>query len=255
MYSVWIPVRNEENNIEDVVNWVLGQTILPEEILVCVNDSKDKTKEIVCKLCEQSNLVKLLESNPWKANAWNKIVQNSKNWKMVFCDWDISLWTKNSLEILLNELDNQDMTMTWASIIQLPSKKSIPYKLRVPSGQLYAINLDKLDINSIPNNLINEDLFLALKSMPSVWVTDKTFFYCNKPSLIDIFHTQIRIWKWIKQILDLGFEEKLIELVSPSFSKTEIFWIIKMAKMLNVDKKDHLWKIPFSTKDRVSWGL
>jgi glycosyltransferase involved in cell wall biosynthesis len=37
MFSLGIPVRNEEKNIKAVIESALSQSLTPEEVLVCVN--------------------------------------------------------------------------------------------------------------------------------------------------------------------------------------------------------------------------
>lgn len=249
MYSLGIPARNEQNNIEWLVESIFDQTKLPEEILICVNNSSDKTRDIVLGLSEKYPTVKLLESLPWKASAWNKIVAETKNKVMVFCDWDIRLWKNNSIEQLLEEFFSLNMNMLWASVIQLPSNRKTPYKLKFPSWQLYAINLESLWFSSMPNDTINEDLFLALKTYPNMSVTENSFFYCNKPKIGDVLITQLRILKGIRHLINLWMEPLLVELIKNKKNKYKVaLWL---SKIIPLDSQDHLWKEALSTKHKV----
>lgn len=249
MYSLGIPVRNEEKNIEWLVESIFDQTQLPDEILICVNNSKDRTKDIVLWMSEKYSIVKLLESEPWKANAWNKIVKNSSNNLMVFCDWDIGFWTNDTIEKLIEKLINENLTMLWASVIQLPSKRIIPYKLNFPSGQLYAIDLDVLWINCIPSNIINDDLFLTLLSYPHFSVSWESFFYSNKPNFWDILKTQYRILKGIKQIINFWMEEKMLKLIENKKFKYKL--ALYLSKLIPLSENDYLWSEAKSTKKEL----
>jgi hypothetical protein len=168
---------------------------------------------------------------------------------MCFCDWDISFWDKYCFEKLISEMERRRLTMLWASIIQLPSKRVKPYKLRIPSWQLYAIDLKKLWFSNIPNNTINEDLFLALNSNPDFDVIDEIFFYSKKPNIFDIARTQLRILRWIKQIIDLWMEKELVNMLKTRwYPEWKIKLVLRLAKLINVWEKDYIWLEPLSTK-------
>lgn len=254
-YSIGIPVRNEEKNIEWLVHSIFEQSLLPDEVLVCVNNSTDKTRYIIEKLSEEYDNVNFLESKPWKANAWNKIVQRSQNDLMVFCDWDIRFWTNDTIELLLQDLGDNDLKMVWASVLQLPSHNMKPYKLSCPSWQLYAIDIGQLWFDSLPSNLINDDGFLALKSFPDVSVNPKAFFYSNKPSLIDIFKTQLRILKWVRQLLDMWMEKEVLALLQRSSKKTKHKVLLELAKKIPVKENDNLWEETLSTKKQINTSI
>lgn len=251
-YSIWIPVRDEENSIWKLIYSILEQSYIPNEIIVCVNGSKDNTYEIVKDLADKEEKIRLIESDPWKANAINKIIKTTSNKIMIFCDWDIKIWNHNCFEVILNELENLNLTMLWTSIIQQPSNRKTPYKLRVPSWQLYWINLEKLKINELPNNIINDDLYLALLSYPNVWVSSNAFFYSEKPSIKDIFTTQFRIIKWIKQIIDMWMKDKLLEYINWKYSKTKINFILWVIKYIKLKENDYIWT---QTKSTKTWSL
>ncbi len=262
-YSLWIPVRNEESNIKGVIESVLDQQNPPKNIYVCVNGSTDKSTKIVHDMAKSvSNLVHL-ESRPGKANAWNEIIKNSHHDVMVFCDGDIRFGSTDTLSRLTRDLSISNNLLLGASVIQLPSKRTTPYKFRAPSGQLYAMKRVLLDTLEpywwkMPEAMINEDLFLTLMAYPYVNVTDSAFFYCNKPSIPDIFHTQVRILRWIRQIMDMGLSHEFNELISSSF-REEDDWkkrlkyrlIPYLARFVKATEGDNLWREALSTKNRL----
>ena len=60
MLGVIVPARNEEDNIEAVIENILDSNILAEDIYVLDNDSTDKTRTIAEKKRVNVHLVKKL---------------------------------------------------------------------------------------------------------------------------------------------------------------------------------------------------
>ncbi len=252
MYSLGIPVRNEEKTIESLIHSIFEQSLPPEEVLVCVNNSSDRTINIVENLANQYDNLRVLQSAPWKARGWNKIIQETRNKVNIFCDWDIRFWNSETLEKLFYEFQEaEDLKMLWASVIQLPSKRMTPYKLTIPSWQLYVIDKEKIWVNALPEDIINDDWYIVWICYPHISVTDKAFFYCNKPNLIDVYKTQMRILKWVRQLLDMWMEEKMLSIIEMSKKKTKYKLLLELAKILNVKNWDNLWKEARSTKKEV----
>lgn len=270
-YSLWIPVRNEENTIGTVIHSALAQENPPERIYVCVNGSSDGTQAIVTDVAHEFHQVIPLTSEPWKANAWNSIIRRAQEDdtirdSMVFCDGDIRFWSPQTLSSLVQLTSESTCMMLGASVIQLPSARTTPYKLKSPSGQLYALKtglLNRLrqDYNwEMPPDTINEDLFLVLLAFPEVDVTDKVFFYCAKPHFLDLLITQRRILKWIRQLIERGKGpniHQLLERMSHSGQKSHWLWKLKyalipfLARLESISPGDHIWKVATSTKKLV----
>lgn len=271
-YSLWIPVRNEEETIAPLIISALEQENPPEHIYVCVNGSSDRTGEIVDDISGRCSQVILLTSSPWKANAWNAIVHEATrngtfDDAMVFCDGDIRFWSQQTLSTLVHHTRESTHTMVGGSVIQLPSNRTKPYKLRSPSWQLYSIKkelltlLEKYPAWKMPDTIINEDLFLTLVAHPHVHVTDEVFFYCAKPSPADLIITQLRILKWIRQLIDMGMWPEIGQLVDMilhtqerwhTFRSFKYKYIIPwLAKLVKVTPDDCIWTITQSTKRAV----
>ncbi len=263
-YSLWIPVRNEEANIRQVIESSLEQSNPPNHIYVCINGSTDWSSKIVTDMARSIDNLVPLSSNPGKANAWNTIVQESESEILVFCDGDIRFGSWDTLSSLTQILAWSDDLLLGASVIQLPSSRTMPYKLRAPSGQLYALKktlLEKLKMywSQMPEEIINDDLFLTLIAYPHVSVTDEVFFYCNKPNISDTFHTQLRILRWIRQVMDMGLSWKLDAMIASSLwgetdwkKKLKYRLIPILAQLVKPWKSDTLWKEATSTKHIVS---
>lgn len=271
-YSLWIPVRNEEKTIGPLILSALDQENPPENIYVCVNGSTDRTWEIVHDISQKCEQVIPLTSSPWKANAWNAIVQQANTYGtfedvMVFCDGDIKLGGPETLSTLVHRTRESAQKMVGGSIIQLPSNREKPYKLRSPSWQLYTIKKELLTLLwrfpewKMPDTIINEDLFLTLIALPHVHVIDEVFFYAAKPSRVDLIITQLRILRWIRQLMDMGMRTEIDHLIEMmlrtperwhTFRNFKYKYIIPwLAKFVQVSPNDRLWTIAESTKKLV----
>lgn len=177
-YSVGIPVRNEEKTIEDSINAVLTQTRSPEEVLICINGSTDRTSEIVNKISKNENRIRILESEEGIANAWNRLFEQSQTNFLGFTDADVKV-RQNAFELLLNEVNN--FSVVGGSIIRkFPKKKTFFTKIsdqefginirnRYLCGQLYMINKKKIQENAtnleiplIPADTINTTQLISL---------------------------------------------------------------------------------------------
>ena len=97
--SVLIPARNEETGIEESLNCLLTSPFRPLEILVLDDASTDRTAEIVARLAEQDNRVRLLQSaelpHGWngKQHACWQLAQAAEHDWLLFLDADVHMST------------------------------------------------------------------------------------------------------------------------------------------------------------------
>lgn len=178
--SVCIPARNEENTIEATINSSLNQDFSGDmEILVCANDCTDSTEYIVEKISKEYENVKLLRSEPGKANAWNKLFNKANYNNLIFLDADI-LVRKGTFQILYDDISSDPDIIAstgnqikvynglsfFSRIFNLPT--IVPPFYCIP-GRLYCLNkerfkerMEKFGYSSMPEDIINEDLWLTL---------------------------------------------------------------------------------------------
>jgi len=181
-YSVGIPVRNEENTISQTLESLLKQTIKPQKIHVCVNGSSDNTYNIVSNLAKAESSINMITSEPGKPNAWNKIVKESLENNILFCDGDVIV-NNTAAENLLKELDkNSKLVLVGGSNAYFTSQfnsffskyftenlKGKPIKQDWICGRLYITKINELsniakkyNTQLIPKEIINEDGYLDL---------------------------------------------------------------------------------------------
>jgi glycosyltransferase involved in cell wall biosynthesis len=80
--SVVIPVRNEEDSVRIVIDGLLGQTLLPKEIVITDGGSVDATREIIEGFISRGAPVRLIrEQDSLPGRARNVGVEHSR------CDW------------------------------------------------------------------------------------------------------------------------------------------------------------------------
>jgi glycosyltransferase involved in cell wall biosynthesis len=181
-YSAGVPVRNEEKTIVQTLESILAQSVLPQKIIVCVNGSSDKTYEKVSDMASAENKINLITSAPGKANAWNRIVSESSENLVMFCDGDVVL-NPEAAENMFNKFtENPKLAIVGGSNAYFTSGATTmfsrfftenlegkPVKQDWVCGRLYMAKLDelfnlagKLKIDLMPQDIINEDGLLEM---------------------------------------------------------------------------------------------
>jgi glycosyltransferase involved in cell wall biosynthesis len=80
--SVVVPVRNEEDSVRVVIDGLLGQTLLPSEIVITDGGSVDATREIIEEFISRGAPVRLIrEQDSMPGRARNVGVEHAQ------CDW------------------------------------------------------------------------------------------------------------------------------------------------------------------------
>jgi len=221
-YSVGIPVRNEANTLVDCVESVLAQTIPPQEILICVNGSKDGSLEIAYGLARNNNVVSVLESNPGKPHAWNKIVDEAKTDNILMIDGDVKINDVGAQNLLKKLEQNPNLTITGGRPAYLkPDKTTIfsffcnetykrPLDIFGLMGRMYMMRKEAtLDVGEIagiklmPPDIMHEDTLLGLISheQGKFDMADNAYALANPiVSFKDWKKETVRRWNGYKQL-------------------------------------------------------
>ncbi|MDH2398847.1 glycosyltransferase family A protein [Bradyrhizobium sp. SSUT18] len=101
--SVVIAAYNSEAYIAEAIESVLGQTILPDEVIVVDDGSSDGTRGILDRFGDR--IVAFTQTNSGQAVAVNKGLAMARGELIGFCDAD-DLWTPRKLEMQLALLDH-----------------------------------------------------------------------------------------------------------------------------------------------------
>lgn len=122
--SVVIPCYNSENTIAKCITSVFKQTILPKEIIVIDDGSKDQTviklQELQKKCPREIDFVILQQTNSGPSVARNNGILKSKYSWIAFLDSD-DLWLKDKIKIETEFLDsNEDIKILGATMLSTP---------------------------------------------------------------------------------------------------------------------------------------
>jgi len=118
--SVCIPAFNEEKNISRGLDFLTRQpNSIFDEIVVCINRCTDRTAEIVTVFSGKDRRIKLIESEIGKPNAWNALLKEAKNDRLVFWDADIQIKDDTCLENLIKTLHSNNAVIVVGGV-QVP---------------------------------------------------------------------------------------------------------------------------------------
>lgn len=133
--TVIIPCYNSENYISDTLLSILNQTLLPEEILIIDDFSKDNTLEKVQSLSYHNNfnLIKVikLNKNCGVSYARNLGILNSNTELIAFCDSD-DIWHQDKLKCQINFMSLNNIEFSYTSYFRVRNNTVI--------GKVKAVN-------------------------------------------------------------------------------------------------------------------
>ena len=218
-YCIGVPVRNEAVNIPSLLKTLLGQTVSPGKIIVCVNGTTDDSFEIASKIAEKNSSIEVIRSEAGKANAWHEIIKHINTDKVMFCDGDV-LVDKNAAEKLLQCLDSdKDLILAGGTAWSINEKKTFFAKYFVGTeaeppepkwviGRLYMLcmeklkkRVDKLGVELMPRDTINDDGYLELVTAGSNTLTKEAFTTsAGVDSFSDWRHRYVRILAGQKEL-------------------------------------------------------
>jgi glycosyltransferase involved in cell wall biosynthesis len=100
--SIILPVYNGEKYLQDCIESLINQSVLPKEILV-IDDGSTDNSAFICHQYPEIRYQKIINSGVAKAR--NKGLEMAKYDWVAFIDQD-DLWSHDSLKIRLNALDD-----------------------------------------------------------------------------------------------------------------------------------------------------
>ena len=119
--SVVIPAYNEEKTISKLIEALLEQTYMPDEIIINYKKSKDKTKEIISKYCENNkNIILINRVGICRGSARNEAANLSKSQYIAFIDAGI-IPDKNWLMNFINNIKKNKSEIVFGSVYFSPN--------------------------------------------------------------------------------------------------------------------------------------
>lgn len=112
--SVVMPAYNNAETITIAIESILNQTFKNFELIVINDNSADETKKILEHITDARLNIYSNSKNLGAGYSRNKGIKVSKGRYIAFCDAD-DLWSKNKLEIQLNEMKKNKLAFSYTS--------------------------------------------------------------------------------------------------------------------------------------------
>lgn len=154
--SVVIPLYNKKNAIEDALDSVFNQTVLPDEIII-VNDGSTDGSEKIVELLNHPLVLLIHQKNEGVSAARNKGINKAKNEWIAFLDAD-DVWMPNYLKEITDLLPSFPESSVLATA----------YELQDSSGNRTPIILNKIPFKGNFGKLTNY-FEVAACSHPPLW--------------------------------------------------------------------------------------
>ena len=170
--TIGIPVFNEEQSIEFVLQRILSQEFIRKkncEILVCLNNCTDLSEKIIKRIQKKNENIKIItENRQGKCFAVQKIFDKSKGNTIIVCDGDVLLKAKSIKELYQFISKNRKLVLVGGESVPLKYKNTLMEKLYSVADRSGFNELDK------ENNIFG--CFFAIKKnairIPEVMSTD-----------------------------------------------------------------------------------
>jgi glycosyltransferase involved in cell wall biosynthesis len=218
------------------------------EILVGINSSTDRTKEIVEEYSPIDARVRVIDSLKGKANAWNALNAAARCNLRIFQDGDTTT-SNDSYRRLVDEFDDYDIIGASikrdtrnkgiiTKVINFPSKYVRPYP--VLNGNLYLMDYRKISALlhrelgriEMPSAVINDDEFLQM-IVDKVRVSENVFVNLDAANGIHeevIRYRRMKLGSRRLQIAYPSLYRRKIESVAMECTKMyQLFYLLKGA--------------------------
>lgn len=148
MFSILLATYNGEKYISKSIESILDQTIKEWELLIGINGTTDKSKEIVQQYKDKRIKIFDYGNDKGKAKTLNKLIKESKyNWLAIQDDDDI--WKKNKLQRQLNYTSSYDVIGTYIHYIDELDEVTFNLELKVEDKDIKALSF--LGNNQVAN--------------------------------------------------------------------------------------------------------
>lgn len=122
--SILIPARNEEKQISATLNKLINQQYPIHEIIILEDQSDDKTADVVIKIAQNHNFVKMISGRErpegWLGKNWacQQLSEKAKGDILIFTDADV-LWQPDAVLAVIQAAQqlNADLLTVWPTQI------------------------------------------------------------------------------------------------------------------------------------------
>lgn len=137
--SIILPARNEEGLIKEtldgIVSFLKKRKITDYEILVVINGSQDKTKEIIQSLAAKNKKIKVLYSSPGYGKALKFGLKNSKGSYVII--FNVDFYDLKMIDLINIDLFGKDFVIGSKMAYWSEDKRSISRKIVSTLFNLY----------------------------------------------------------------------------------------------------------------------
>jgi len=181
-YSIVIPCYNEEDNVEKLINLLSSKSSLYDiEWIIVENGSKDNTRNLLNKICEDKKNFKLvyIDKNQGYGYGITKGLENSNGDYVGWLHADMQVSPDSMLEFIrLNELSKEGKVFYKGS---RKNRKFIEHFFTFFMGVYATLVFQKIlyDIGAIPV-LFDKELIKKMKKIPYDFTIETYVYYIAK---------------------------------------------------------------------------
>ena len=211
MYSICIPVYNEEESIlniaSSVKNSILWKNTNKKELIFSLNGCTDNSEQIVRSIMKEDPFIKIIVTkSKSKHLALNNFLNqyNSKSRILFFIDADVT-FEEDVLQKLYDCLNNNKVSIVGATLRYYPEKLNVWdfFKKRVMAGthpkqtfihgRCYAAKAKDMKEFRFPDSTsLYEDIYLTIKFKGKFKVIDNAIVFAKTPGFFDAVEQTIR---------------------------------------------------------------
>lgn len=134
LVSIVVPIYNEEDNIRDLLNSIIGQTYKNLEIIIVDDGSQDQTLDLCNSIAMEDSRIKVVsKENGGVSSARNVGIEISNGEYICFLDGDDYIEESLVLE-LVSSMENTRSDVTFTGYNLLYGEKKIPRENSIKSG-------------------------------------------------------------------------------------------------------------------------
>lgn len=172
--SLVIPLYNEENSLEKLVESINRQTFQPDEIILVDGGSTDKTVEVFEKLCSLNSVYKLVKTKRATPGKGRNIgIENARNQWIALTDAGIKLnddWLENLLQVVGENPSGEVIYGNFAPAVKNLFEKCAVFAYVYPQGE------NGIRGKFIASSLIKKEVWQKVGGFPDLRAAEDLMF-------------------------------------------------------------------------------
>lgn len=161
MISIAMCTFNGEKYLEDQLNSIINQTILPDEIVIYDDNSTDSTKEILKDFKKRNTIINIIinfnEINLGVSKNFNQAISQCMGEYIFLVDQD-DIWEINKIEYLTREIDRQKKSVIFSNGNMINSSSITRRKSLWEAFNVNSKDIKKFESNKGIDVLLKKDV-------------------------------------------------------------------------------------------------